>query len=126
MTIVDTDILIDVARGVPEAIDCLQSIQAGSVFCISVVTQMELMVGCRNHIELQKLESFLKSSRVIQISQDISRKSVELLRNYRLSHGLLIADSLIAATALVMNIPLISKNQRDYKFMDELQLVPYP
>ena len=126
MTIVDTDILIDVARGVQEAIDCLQNIQANSVFAISAVTQMELIMGCRNNVELQKLDSFLKSSHIIQINEAVSEKSVELLRNYRLSHGLLIADSLIAATALIMNVPLISKNQRDYKFIVGLQLLPYP
>ncbi len=39
-----------------------------------------------------------------------------LLRRYRLSHGLLLADALIAATALVEGMPLVSKNQRDYRW----------
>jgi predicted nucleic acid-binding protein len=59
-TIVDTDILIDLARGVIEAVNCLQNLKASSVLAISVVTQMELMVGCANKAELQTLENFLK------------------------------------------------------------------
>jgi predicted nucleic acid-binding protein len=43
-----------------------------------------------------------------------------------LSHGLLIADGLIAATALALNTPFVTKNQRDYRFIAGLDLRPYP
>jgi predicted nucleic acid-binding protein len=43
-----------------------------------------------------------------------------------LSHGLLLADALIAATALSLRIPLATKNQRDYRLIATLQLVSYP
>jgi predicted nucleic acid-binding protein len=101
VTIVDTDILIDAGRGAQEAIDCLKNIEANSSLVVSVVTQMELIVGCRNKSELQKVDQFLKQFQVIKINEAIADQSVELLRLYRLSHGLLIADSLIAATALI-------------------------
>ena len=48
-TIVDTDIIIDVGRGIPEAVNCLQRLQSSSRLAISVVTQMELIVGCTNN-----------------------------------------------------------------------------
>jgi predicted nucleic acid-binding protein len=48
------------------------------------------------------------------------------LRRYRLSHGLLIADSLIAATATYLDEPFVSKNQRDYRFIANLKLLSYP
>ena len=126
VTLVDTDILIDAGRGVPEAIDCLKNIKANSTLTISIVTQMELMGGCRNKSELQKLDKFLKQFQIVKLNEAISEKSVELLRIYRLSHGLLIADSLIAATALTLNVAFISKNQRDYKFISGLNLLVYP
>ncbi|MEQ8969267.1 MAG: PIN domain-containing protein [Coleofasciculus sp. C1-SOL-03] len=49
-----------------------------------------------------------------------------MLSLYRLSHGLLIADSLIAATAIVYNCPFITNNQRDYRFIQGLNLLSYP
>lgn len=125
-TIVDTDIIIDVGRGIPEAANCLQRIQSFSRLAISVVTQMELIVGCTNKSELRTLEKFLQQFDVIGIYQPISDKAVDLLRLYRLSHGLLIADSLIAATAIIWNHPFITKNQRDYRFIQNLNLLPYP
>lgn len=35
-------------------------------------------------------------------------------------------DALVAATALTQGVPLVSKNQRDYRFIPDLQLLPYP
>jgi hypothetical protein len=48
------------------------------------------------------------------------------MTTYCLSHGLLIADALIAATAIALNLPLLSKNQRDYRFIEGLNLLSYP
>ncbi|HRD50068.1 MAG TPA: type II toxin-antitoxin system VapC family toxin [Candidatus Contendobacter sp.] len=104
----------------------MKNIQSHDALAISVVTQLELMIGCRNKSELRKLDKFIKQIQIIKLNENISDKSVELLRLYRLSHGLLIADGLIAATALTLNLPFISKNQRDYKFISGLNLLPYP
>jgi len=126
MVVIDTDILIDAGRGVNEAVDCLKLIEQKSDIAISVVTQMELIIGCRNRDELLSLELFLKRSQILKIDEAISDKSVELLKQYRLSHGLLIADALIAATAIVTDHQFVSKNQRDYRFIEGLQLLLYP
>lgn len=125
-TIIDTDILIDAGRGVSEAISCLQEIERKSSLATSVITQMELFVGCRSKTELLEVEKFLRRFRILPLTEPISDRSVELLRQYRLSHGLLIPDALIAATALVFGVPFISKNQRDYRFLEGLNLQTYP
>ncbi|MEH2182023.1 type II toxin-antitoxin system VapC family toxin [Nostoc sp.] len=125
-TIIDTDILIDTGRGVLKAVKCLQNLKASSGIAISIITQMELMVGCANKAELQILENFLKQFYIIKIDQAVSDTAVDLLRSYRFSHGLVIPDSLIAATAIVGNYPFITKNQRDYRFIQGLNLLPYP
>lgn len=124
--IVDTDILVDVGRKVKEVVGRLDKEEQASVLGISVITQMELIVGCRNKQELNKLHRFLKRFQIVGLNESIGNKSIELLNRYRLSHDLLIADSLIAATALTMNVSLLSKNQRDYRFIDELKLLSYP
>lgn len=124
-TIVDTDILIDAGSGVLEAVKCLQNLKASSGLAIRIITQMELMVGCRNKVELQTLLNFLKQFYIIKIDQAVSDTAVDLLRSYRLSHNLAIPDSLIAATAIVWNYPFITKNQRDYRFIQGLNLLQY-
>jgi hypothetical protein len=126
MIIVDTDILIDAARCVEDAVNCLQQIEDKSSLAISTVTQMELIIGCRNKKELKALDHFLQRFEILQLNEQVSDTASELLKTYRLSHGLLIADALIAATAIVSKTELVSKNQKDYRFIDELDLIDYP
>ena len=125
-TLIDTDILIDVGRGVNEAIDCVQRIEHDSILAISAVTQMELIIGCRNKGELGTLELFLRRFQIQKLTVPISDKAVGLLQQYRLSHGLLIADALIAATAVEHGAPFITKNQRDFRFISGLNSLTYP
>lgn len=125
-TIVDRDILIDAGRGISEAIACLRGIEQQSTLATSVVTQMELFIGCRNKTELQVVESFLQKFQLLNLTEQISESAVDLLRRCRLIHGLLIPDALIAAMALAFDAPLISKNQRDYRFIAGLKLLAYP
>lgn len=124
-TIIDTDILIDSSRGVEKATALLEELEAQSTLTISVITQLELIVGCRNKRELFGLNRFLKRFEILRLNEAISELGVSLLQQYRLSHGLLIADGLIAATAIHWGYPLISKNQRDYRFITALELLPY-
>jgi hypothetical protein len=126
LVIIDTDILIDAGREIEVAINCLKHLETQTQLGLSIVSEMELVVGCRNKTELRDLAKFLKRFRIIDVSGDISQTALSLLKKYRLSHGLLIPDGLIAATALSLDVPLITKNQRDYRFIDGLNLLPYP
>ena len=125
LTIVDTDILIDVGRGETKAIDYVQHLSASSALATTTVTQMELIVGCRNKTELNNLDAFLGRFQIYKLTVPISENAVQLLREYRLSHGLLVADALIAATALVHGAPFVTKNQRDFRFISGLNLLGY-
>ena len=87
---------------------------------------MELIVGCRNKAELQTLDRFLSQFQVLTLSSQISNRAIQLLQAYFLSHGLLIADAFIAATAIEHQVALLSKNQRDFRFIQELDLMVYP
>jgi predicted nucleic acid-binding protein len=124
--IVDTDILIDVARRIPEAITYVDNLERRAIVGISSVTYMELLIGCRNKTEQRKVERFVRRFEIVKLNETIAERAIALLQQYRLSHGLLIADGLIAATALVIDKPLTSKNQRDYRFIAGLSLLPYP
>ena len=124
--IIDTDILIDAGRGIIEATDCLSEIRRRNLSATSIVTYMELMVGCLNKGELNELDHFISRFRIIRLNSRMSDIASDLLHSYRLSHGLLIPDALIAATAIFLGCPLVSKNQRDYRFIGELRLLPYP
>ncbi|MBU4319003.1 MAG: PIN domain-containing protein [Proteobacteria bacterium] len=124
---VDTDILIDAARGDTTAIECLQQMEVEFISIgLSAITQMELIVGCRNKKEIQHLDRFLDRFQIVHLDEPISAMAIGLLKRYRTSHGLLIADAIIAATATTLSCELISKNQKDFRYIKELKLLPYP
>ncbi|MDO8673748.1 MAG: PIN domain-containing protein [Dehalococcoidia bacterium] len=83
-------------------------------------------IGCRNKTELRAAERFVKRFIVLKLNEPISDLAVQLLRQYRMSHGLLVADALIAATAISLGTALVSKNQGDYRFISGLRLLAYP
>ena len=45
---IDTDILVDAARGIEKAVSYLDEVKSRNVPAISSVTEMELLVGCRD------------------------------------------------------------------------------
>ena len=49
-------------------------------------------------------------------------KPLELMRKYSKSHGLGIPDALIAATAIIEELPLLTLNVRDFRYIDTLSL----
>jgi predicted nucleic acid-binding protein len=123
---IDTDILIDIGRNEKTAVDRIKHEGKTSVLYIGSITQMELIVGCRNRDELKELNKFLERFEIIHLTENISNNAIDLLKAYRLSHGLLIPDALIEATAIYFDMPFLSKNQKDYRFIEGLKLQSYP
>jgi predicted nucleic acid-binding protein len=125
LVLIDTDILIDTGRNVSQAIEYLQQLETRSTLAVCIVTKMELIVGCKNKSEIRKIQRFLERFDIINLNEQISELAVSLLQEHRLSHGLLIADALIAATALHFALPFVTKNQKHYRFLPDLILVTY-
>ena len=116
----DTDILIDAARGLPEAGRFLAEQQAGGSVQISIVSAMELVVGCRDTEELARVRQFLASVLVHPIRESVSRVAYDLVASLWLSHGLLAPDALIAGTAREQGLKLYTKNLRHFRMIPEL------
>lgn len=60
------------------------------------------------------------------ITKPVSEKAYEWMKKFRSSHGVEINDMLIASTALILQSKLISKNQKHYKFLPDVELLEYP
>ena len=124
--LIDTDVLIDAARGHPDATAFLNDQNEDFGVQISVISAMELTVGCRNKLELTQNKRFLESVLVLPINTRISHQAFNLIESFTLSHGLMIPDALIASTALVNALTLITKNTRHFQMILSLQVVrPY-
>jgi predicted nucleic acid-binding protein len=122
----DADILIDASRGVPQAVQFLLDQRTASGICISVISQMELIAGCRDKTELAQVDQLATSVRVLPLTDAVSITACELMKTFRLSHGLLLPDSLIAATAINAGLQLYTRNMRHFQMIPNLSVVrPY-
>jgi len=121
LTLVDTDVFIWLLRGREEARDALLSIDG---IHLSVVTRMELVQGMRSRRELPLLNRTLVAlgAKTLDIDPAISSRASLLVESHFHSHHLLLADALIAATALQQGIPLLTGNHKHYKNLPGLNL----
>lgn len=60
-----------------------------------------------------------KAFKLYPVSDPIVSKAIELKQTKKLTLG----DSLIAATALVHNLTLVTKNTKDYKWIPQLSVI---
>lgn len=89
---------------------------------ISVMSSMELVIGCRDKKELNRTLKFLADFVVIDISIPISKRSYQLMLQFNMSHGLVIPDAFIAATALEENLKLVTSNVRHFEMIPGITL----
>lgn len=126
MILVDTDILIDINRGRTEISRHLDELRATDTIGISIVTKMELIVGCRNKQEFQNTINLTDRLITVPVREQDSEHAAELLERFRLSHGLLIPDALIAATAAQRSYPLLTRNRKHFVFLPGVEIQSFP
>jgi predicted nucleic acid-binding protein len=117
----DTCIFIDYLRGEASVYDFLANDQDVEL-AMSAVTMMELMIGAFNKREVQLIQKAFRKIKTVSINEDISLTAQYLIQTYTKSHNLQIADALIAATALYMNVTFITYNKSDFRYIPNLIL----
>lgn len=123
MIFLDTDILVDVIRGVTASIDRVSGLEQHEKVCISIVTRMELAIGCQDNSTLSKVLQFLHRFSVIALTPEASELAGDLIERYHLSHGPEIPDALIAATVICHGSELLTRNQRHFGYLPEMRLL---
>ena len=120
--LIDTDIFIDYLKGIQPACALLDSPQFDIYY--SSWTRKELLAksGLRES-ERQEIELLLARFRMISVDDAIAEKYWALLKKYE-SQGLRQADAVIAATAWQRNLPLLTRNQKHFRFIGEIELAP--
>jgi len=65
------------------------------------------------------METFINGSDLISIDEAIVNKTIEIRRNKKVS----LPDAIIAATAIVYHLKLITNNVADFKSIPDLQVI---
>jgi predicted nucleic acid-binding protein len=117
--LLDTTVLIDHLRGVAPAKAFLAELPA--IPSCSEVSRIEVLQGLRPG-ERTAAEGLFAVLRWIPVDEAIARQAGALGRRYRRSHpGLGLADLVIGATALQLDLMLATSNARHYPMLRSLR-----
>jgi toxin FitB len=118
--LIDTNILIYYfADLIPEG----QILKINNIFInsfnISPITKIEFL-GWKPHTEdsYKKAEQFLMQAKIISLRSSIIDKCIEIKRLYSIK----LPDAVIAATAIVHDFKLVTRNVKDFESISEIQL----
>jgi len=125
MIFVDTDIMIDIFRDYSYAITWLDTLGNEEIILPGFVV-MELIQGCGNKMELEKVKKELETYAVIWPTPEICDRALSVFFSYRLSHGIGIIDVLIGQMSVALDLPLHTFNKKHYAAIPSIKTIqPY-
>jgi len=117
--IVDTDIMVDFLRGKPEAMELIQKFSDRII--LSSIVSAELYAGVKGPHELSLLDNLISLFRIVPVSPGIARSGGLYKNEFGKSHGVGLADAMIAATCLAENAELLTLNTKHYPMIKGLK-----
>jgi len=88
---------------------------------ISLITELELLgFGGITSSEERTIKDFLSQCKVISINGSVKEETIRIRKTYKTK----LPDSIIIATAIYLDLPLITSDA-DFKKVDELSLIHY-
>jgi len=122
LLVVDTDVLIDYLRDRSQAVAFLEGIEQS--LAVSAITVAELYVGVREGEERRRLDAFVAAFDVLGLDRQAAVQAGLWRRQYGPSHGMGLADALIAASVQAAGATLVTLNRRHFPMLAQV-LVPY-
>jgi predicted nucleic acid-binding protein len=123
--LLDTDVLIEISRGRPEAIPFLEKLES-PVLRIPGVVAMEFLIGSRNKIDLVRAQKVLSRCEVVTPNASDTQLAIQLVESFALTTGMSLPDYVIAAQAINAAETLFSFNLKHFSVLPNLDVqVPY-
>jgi len=117
--LLDTDVLVDFLRGYGKAVAFVNA-QSFRIILSSIVVA-ELYAGVKGDAEQAVLENFVSLFRIVPVSAEIAKAGGLYKRDYVKSHGVGLADAILAATAVAENAALKTLNTKHYPMLKGLR-----
>ena len=120
MVVVDTNVLVDVLRGVPAAVAALERRAADEVVVPSMV-RFEVLAGARP-LEMTSITTLLDACLDAPVDASIADEAAGLARRYMKSRaGIDPIDYVVAATARFLDAELLTRNVKHFPMFRRLK-----
>ena len=117
--LLDTDVLVDFFRGYGEAVAFVTKYNDRII--LSSIVVAELFAGIKGDTEQAALQDFISLFRVVPVDTDIGKTGGLYRRDYGESHGVGLADAILAATTVAENAELKTLNTKHYPMLKGLK-----
>jgi predicted nucleic acid-binding protein len=117
--LLDTDVLVDFLRGHSKAVVFVNA--RSTRIILSAIVVAELYAGVKGDVEQAALVSFVSLFRVVPVSAEIAKAGGLYQRDYGKSHGVGLADAILAATAEIEDAELKTLNTKHYPMLKGLR-----
>ena len=115
--IIDTNVFSKVFRGDSAVKTYIETLNA----VIDTTIYIECLQGSKSNQEKRKIKTYSDNFPLLPITPRVSESAMKLIDDYSNSHGLLLADALIAATTLENDLMIVTYNIDDFKFINNLK-----
>lgn len=119
--LVDADILIDLLRQNPLAVNWLNVLGKTKLGVVSIAW-MEVAQGATDKIKRTQAIKFLKDFTLVHFESQDSQWATYQFTQYHLSHGIGITDTIIAAVAVRLDAILYTRNLKHYAILPGLKI----
>lgn len=122
--LIDSNVLIDyTASRLPQSGSDFVEDVFNNDFLTSIVVKIEVLGYNDVPHKIRAMEEFVSTATIYPLNDEVAQKTIELRRLY---NKLKLGDAVIAATALIGNFTLISRNLSDFNRIRGLEVIdPY-
>ena len=104
----------------PKAEKLIDDLLRQSQPCISVITEIELLCWkSPTRKDADVLNNFINDSLVIELEREIKLKTADIRKLYKVK----LPDAIIAATAVINDYTLLTRNTKDFKSIEHLKML---
>ncbi|MDR2555030.1 MAG: type II toxin-antitoxin system VapC family toxin [Fibromonadaceae bacterium] len=119
--ILDTNVVIDYIQGnfPDKEATFIENLLFLGIPNISVITEIEVL--CWKHAneeDVEQYKKFIENSKIMELCNSVKLKTIDIRRNHKIK----LPDALIAATALVHDFELITRNTKDFENIAGLKI----
>jgi predicted nucleic acid-binding protein len=112
----DTNVFSEVFKGNQVVTNFLANLES----VIDTTIYVECLQGSKSNQEKRIIKKVLDNFPLLPIDVNVATRVINLIDDYSNSHGLLLADALIAATALENDLTVLTYNIGDFQFIQDL------